>query len=113
MKRKIGILALVIAAISFLAWCIIIVTGSAFKPHGSGFSEVTILVFLAWAVSAPTTIFCLAGDVIRFIGKSFASGYNSANAPTHTPQHAKFCQKCGKQIDKSASFCPHCGEKLN
>jgi len=112
MKRTIGKIALVVAAISLFLWSIIVVTGSGFNPNGPGLNGFAILVFASWAVSIFTAIFCLAGDIIKFIGKMFASGYNSANYPP-TPQNVKYCAKCGKQIDASSTFCPNCGEKLN
>ena len=112
MKRKIGKIALVIAAISLILWFIIVVTGSGFNSDGPGLNGFAILVFFSWMVSIFTAIFCLAGDVIRFIGKMFASGYNSVNNPP-VSNNTKFCSKCGKQIDASSAFCPNCGEKLN
>lgn len=109
MKRKIGKLALVGVAISLFLWMIIVFTGVGLD---SDFPVFPMVVFASWGISFFTAIFCFAGDVISFIGKMFASGYNSVNNLT-VPNNTKFCPSCGKQINSSSAFCSNCGKKLN
>ena len=108
-KRIIGIFALILVVISFISWMLLIFTGAAFSKHG-GFSVYVPIVFISFFISMITSIICLAGDVIRFIGKMFSSGYNSAvNSPVNN--NIKFCTKCGKQLEATATFCSACGHK--
>ncbi len=110
-KRTIGIIALVFLAISFISWMLLIFTGGAFSEHG-GFSVLVPIVFISFFVSGITAVVCLAGDVIMFVGKMFSTGYNNTNnSPVNN--NVKFCPKCGKQLEATATFCSVCGQKQN
>ena len=105
MKKKIGIAAAVVGFIDLLVWIVLIFTGAVFD--GFGFSGLALFVFILWFVCVAVAVFCLAGDLIRFAGKQFSAGFNSAvQGPT------AFCTACGKKIGPDVTFCPYCGQKL-
>ena len=104
MKRKIGIAAAVLAVMDLFVYMILIVTGNAFANRG-----LTGLVFVLWFVFLAIAGPCLIGDVIKFVGKHFSSGFN-AGLPPQTGAIV-YCTKCGKPIAADVSFCPHCGDK--
>ena len=129
MRRKIGIIAAIIAGISFLLLILVLLTGNAFSGHS--FSPLTIIGMLGWFICAPTAAICLFKDIVTLIGKWFSAGQNQANPPfpiqpvvtnppatptqTETPAQGEgytvYCTNCGKSIDASVTFCPHCGFK--
>ena len=115
-KRTVGIIALVFLGISFIAWMLLIFTGGMFSSRG-GFSALVPIVFISFFLSGITAFVCLAGDVIKFAGKMFSSGFNSTNnSPNNsTPNssNVKFCPKCGKQLESTATFCSACGQQQN
>ena len=107
MKKKIGIAAAVVGLIDLLVWIVLIFTGAVFD--GFGFSGLALFVFILWFVCVAVAVFCLAGDLIRFAGKQFSTGYNSV-APSQSANG--FCTACGKQIAGDMAFCPYGGQKL-
>jgi hypothetical protein len=112
MKRLIGKIAVFGAVISFILWAMLIFTGGVFSSSGFGFSGFAMFVFFSFFACIITAVFCLTGDLIKFIGKMFANGFNDGKKPTFGNASAQFCTKCGKPIHASAAFCPNCGEKL-
>lgn len=109
MKRKIGIAAVVVGVVDLFVWIILLVSGNTFAGHGM--SPLAVFVFVLWFVCIVVAIPCLLGDVVRFIGKSFAAGYNESIRPD--PSKTAYCTNCGKPVDASVAFCPHCGTKLH
>ena len=100
MKRKIGFTALAVAVLAFLSF----VTSSV--RHGDYGTMVFFALFYFAAII--TAIVCLAGDVIRFIGKCFSQGFSAGN-----PQECgQVCPLCGKAISGNARFCSECGCEL-
>lgn len=108
-KRIIGIIAVIFVVISFISWMLLIFTGAAFNKSG-GFSILVPIVFISFFISIITSVVCLSGDVIKYVGKMFSSGYNSTNDPSANCS-TKFCTKCGKQLEVTATFCSACGQK--
>ncbi len=108
-KRTIGIIALILLGISFIAWMLLIFTGAAFSKHG-GFSVLVPIIFISIFISGVTAVVCLIGDAIKFAGKTFSSGFNSINnSPVNS--NTKFCTKCGTKLEATAAFCSNCGHK--
>ena len=102
MNKKIGTVAAIVAALSLLAWFMIIFDILYLPPA---------IVFICWTVSFIATIVCFAGDIIQFIGKQFSAGYHSSAPTSPSFTASAYCTKCGKPIDASVAFCPYCGEK--
>ncbi len=99
MRRKIGFISLAVAAVAFLMCA---ATMSSFD-HGA-----FTFFMLVYGAAVITAIVCLAGDVIRFIGKCFAQGYNAG-----TPQkESRVCPNCNKPVSSDARFCTECGCEL-
>ena len=99
MKRKIGFIALCVGIFSFF---MLMVASMNFKI------SLVLPLILVYFFSIVTAIICLAGDVIRFIGKCFSQGANAANAQ----ECSQVCPLCGKAISGSARFCSECGCEL-
>ncbi len=102
MKRKIGIIALVVYVICIVL--MIFMTSNASGRPNVAFQFVTVLI----AVSYITAIVCLIGDVIRFIGKCFSQGFRAGNSQ----ECSQVCPLCGKAISGNARFCGECGCEL-
>lgn len=102
MKKTIGFLALGIGILDLFTMIILIMTRSAVGPDG--FAPLTIFCFILWFVCVVTVIICLSETVIKFIGKTFSSGY-------HEQIQNTTCTHCGKIKDNTTPFCPHCGTK--
>ena len=107
MRKKIGIIAAVLAVIDLIVWVMLLVSGNALGF--GGFTKEAGIVFVLWFVLIAIAIPCLLGELIKFIGKSFSAGYNSQNQTPNRP--TVYCTKCGQPIDASVAFCPYCGNK--
>lgn len=99
MKRKVGITALIFAAIFFL------LTAAAMPAKAMGVGIFCVIMYFACALTA---VICLFGDVVRFIGKMFSAGFSEGAAKSYN----HYCPQCGKGLEQDAHFCPGCGTKL-
>ena len=96
MKRIIGLFALVVALICF----VVFMSAVSSANHDLAGSVMPI-----YGVCMAVACFCLAGDVIRYVGKMFAQGMNGGTA-NHT------CPNCGKRLRSDAKFCDNCGHQI-
>lgn len=99
MKRKIGFIALTVAALTFML-CVITMQRFDFSSF--------VFLGLVYGAALITAIVCLAGDVIRFIGKCFSQGANEGRGQ----ECSRVCPLCGKPLSSNARFCSDCGCEL-
>ena len=114
LKKKIGIIGLVTAALAFILWIVMVTTGAVFS-RGGGFSPAVPLVLILIIGGSVTAFVCLIGDVIRFVGKKFGEGFGGGSSGySSAPRNGsvKFCPHCGAALDRDAVFCSKCGNRL-
>lgn len=99
MKRTIGIASIILVVIAYLYYATLLTS----RDLQTAFDMFPMIVG-ATIIGYIGAIVCLGGDVIRYIGKMFASGYNNST---------DYCPSCGRKIDRNSKFCNHCGEKIS
>ena len=106
MRRKIGTIAAVAAAVNLLIYVVLHMTGRVFDADGYSTTEASV-TFMLWFVFSLIAGSCFFKEIVRFIEKQTSDIYH---APGGINEQV-ICPRCRKPIDKLAPVCFHCGKK--